>query len=279
MGYFRHLCVLAILCTCMTAVDVGIQPAFAGSKEDCSQDKDLELSVKGCTEALNSHNMSSRQFAMTYYFRGNALRRLGEIERALEDLHKAISIDASYKQTYIDLGIIYKNRLEYDKAISYYDEALRIKSDFAQALYNRGNAYLYQNQNGKAVEDYHAALKARPSYGLPYIGLAWAHYSLEQNQEALKNAEKAIDRYPNYPSIIDIRARILSVMGRRSEAIIEFERAAESGGIGFVKNYQNALAKMQFYDGEVDGIFGTKTRIALATCVKQACRIELARPQ
>ena len=176
---------------------------------DCSQEKDLVLSIEACTDVIQS-NLLPGKSAMTYYFRGNAHRRVGNIRRAISDLKRSIEIDPGYQHPYIDLGLISKSRKKYAEAIDYYNEAIAIDPRFAKAYYNRGNVYWHKKQYEQAIKDYDKATTLEPKYVFPFIGRAYAEYELGNYEAALENADTALKLAPGNGSVEDIRTQILS---------------------------------------------------------------------
>ncbi len=67
---------------------------------------------------------------------------------------------------------------------------------------------------------------------------------------------------------------MLAALGRRNEALGEFERVMRVGGADWVRTYQEALAKHGYYRGAIDGGgYGPQTRAALAACLDAGCRL------
>ncbi|MGD9502463.1 MAG: tetratricopeptide repeat protein [Methyloceanibacter sp.] len=80
-----------------------------------SEIKDLDRAI-----ALNPR-------ADFYDQRGNALRRLGNLDRALEDLNHAIELDQSYFGTYWNRGLAYQAKGDRERAAEDYKKALTLK--------------------------------------------------------------------------------------------------------------------------------------------------------
>ncbi len=248
-------------------------PALAGNMEDCAQEEDLNLSVTGCTKVIKSGKVSGGELARTFYYRGNAHRRLGNIDSATEDLNQAVRFDPTFKRTYIDRGIIYSKAGEYARAIEEYDKALRIDPKFPKAYYNRGNVYWRLDQFDRAIANYDKAIKYNPKYYFPYVGRSWALYSLGRDTEALLDAERALSFRPGNNDVLFIRALIFAALGRQEEALAEFDQLSDAKGPHWVETMQNALKSAGHYKGKVDGKYGPETRAALMLCLKVSCRL------
>lgn len=187
--------------------------AHAGPIEDCSQENNLRLSVRACSKVIEL-NLLPEKSEVTYYFRGNAHRRLGNTRRALKDLHRSIELNPSYKHPYIDLGIISKNRSEFQQAIEHYDKALESDPRFAKAYYNRGNTFLGMDKYQLALADFDKATKLDPDYIFPYIGRAYLFLKMGDTKTALASAEHALKLSPRNSYADEIRTRILDAAKR-----------------------------------------------------------------
>jgi tetratricopeptide (TPR) repeat protein len=184
--------------------------------------------------------------AKTHSDRGVAHYYLGEKARAIEDYDQALRIDPGNAATYNDRGVAYYDLGDSRRAIEDYDTALRIDPDYAYAYNNRGNAY---NR------------------------LAWDLYLNHSNAEALTYVDRALADRLNEAAIIGTRAHVLAALGRRREAVDEFERATQMGGSDLVRRYQEALKKHGHYRGAIDGAYGPNTRAALVACINAGCRL------
>ncbi len=215
-------------------------PAWAGTEEDCVQNRDLDRLISGCTAVIRSGQYSGRRLAIAYNNRGGAYNELGEYRRAIDDLN----------------------------------QALRLDPGDAVAYNNRGVAYGNLGDPARAIEDYGQALRSDPGNAAVYNNRAWALYLLGRNTEALGDVDRSLSLNPGDVRVIDTRAHVLAALGRRPEALGEFERVMRVGGADWVRKYQEALAKHGHYRGAIDGgAYGPQTRAALAACVDAGCRL------
>lgn len=91
--------------------------------------------------------------ADTYYQRGLAHAKKGEIELAIEDYTHAIALNPEFAEAYYQRGLAYAKKGELDKAITDYTKAIALKPDYADAYYNRGGAFLRLGEQEKAESD------------------------------------------------------------------------------------------------------------------------------
>jgi len=210
---------------------------------------------------------------MTYYFRGNAYRRFGNLDLATKDLTKAVQIDPTYKHSYIDLGLVKRKLGKYSQAIENYNRALEIDPKFAKAYYNRGNVYWWLKQYNRATEDYDRATALDSEYFFPFIGRAWTKYAMGRDADALSEADMALSLHPGNEDARYIRALILGASGHWQEALEELDDLLDAGESHTVETVQEALVSVGQFDGPIDGKYGPKTRNALMNCLKSRCRL------
>jgi hypothetical protein len=65
---------------------------------------------------------------------------LGQTERAIEALRKAVAVDANIPEAWSNLGNEFRNSLNFDQAIECYEKALKLRPNFADAQCNLGVA-------------------------------------------------------------------------------------------------------------------------------------------
>ena len=115
-------------------------------------------------EALNSR-------AIAYLERG----RPGDVELALSDLSRAVTITPDRAATHLNLAVAYLERGsegDWDRALDSLDEALSYDSDFASAYVNRAAAYVARDAPGDldlALGDLAKALEIEPGMGTAYL--------------------------------------------------------------------------------------------------------------
>jgi len=107
-----------------------------------------------------------------------ALREEGELEEAISNYDKVLSIKGDVAVVYNNRGEAQRKQQKYDLAIEDYSRALKINPEFAVAYYNRGLAWCALDRPNQALDDFSRALeldtgvfKARP--GLPERVMSW----------------------------------------------------------------------------------------------------------
>lgn len=92
--------------------------------------------------------------SLTYSNRGVAYGELGETQKAIADLDKAILINPNFAEAYYNRGVVYNELGENQKAIADYNQAIRINPNYAEAYYNRGIRSVERRKKSNKIEYY-----------------------------------------------------------------------------------------------------------------------------
>jgi tetratricopeptide (TPR) repeat protein len=122
--------------------------------------------------------------------RSHAYWNLGELDKALKDVNKALSIEFDYdalanRATYN----LYANN--YSDAISDFDQVIP-KDSSAQNFNNRGLAYYFSGNSKKAIENYKVALSIDSTYSESYNNLSLIYVNETKFEEAVSLCDIAI---------------------------------------------------------------------------------------
>ena len=95
-------------------------------------------------------------------------RRLGQLDKAIDDASKAIALDTASVPAYLDRGIAYYAAKRYDLAIADFSKVIALKPDYVAAYNDRGNAHDDSGDHDAAIADYSHALVLKPDYADAY---------------------------------------------------------------------------------------------------------------
>ncbi|QEE16321.1 tetratricopeptide repeat protein [Promethearchaeum syntrophicum] len=184
-----------------------------------------------------------------YYFAGNILSDLGEMEKGLSSYKKGLLLTPKSNQKEISLflnniGTFYKARGEYENALKNYHEVLKIDEQLgdlqgkATALNNIGSIYYAQGDYENALNNYQEALKIDEHLGdlqgkatdLNNIGMIYKAQGDYEN--ALTNYHEAI-KIAEHLGDLHGKAARLNNIGIIYDAKGDYENA--------LKNYNEAL--------------------------------------
>jgi len=108
----------------------------------------------GETPVVQSTVPNEANDAATYFCRGSAYEKKGELDLAIQDYTQALNLNPKLAVAYFCRGSAYEKKGELDLAIQDYTQALNLNPKFALASNKRGDAY-----KQKAIADYRQALE------------------------------------------------------------------------------------------------------------------------
>jgi tetratricopeptide (TPR) repeat protein len=159
--------------------------------------------------------------------RGIAHGQRGEYQRALESFNKAIDLDPTVSDYFMNRGLIYYLRGQHRPAIADLDQAIRLDPGNAVALFNRGSVYDDVGEPDRALEDYGNAIRLKPSHPGPYRNRAVTYMRRGEFQPALADLDRAITLDPTYPAAYLTRACLHAVTERADRAEIDYAKARQ----------------------------------------------------
>jgi tetratricopeptide (TPR) repeat protein len=119
--------------------------------------------------------------------------RLKQVEEALSDYDKAISLDPQYTSAYENRSRLFSDLGLTDEALTDIDQAISLEP--AQALHyvSRGLIYYYQKILIKALLDYNLATNLQPQYAPAHFGCGIAYTKLGYYKEALESFNRGME--------------------------------------------------------------------------------------
>jgi spermidine synthase len=204
-------------------------------KDYCSNDYVTDYEVfpldlqKQCAQlqvnSIQNHLASSRKDINAYNRLALGLGVMGATGEEIEALKKAISLNPSYFEGYMELGAILGSQRRFEESITQYSGALKINPDSAEAHNNIGNALVNYGKNEKAIEHFSRALQIHPDSAEIYNNLGTAFANLGKTNQAIEKFSKALDLETGNAAAHDNLGRVFARQGRAEEALIHFYEA------------------------------------------------------
>ncbi len=94
--------------------------------EDCSQNRDPDRRIRGCTQIIERGDATPKYIAGAYEARGLAHHKKRDYDRAIADFDKAIEINPEKVGFHISKGIAYVEKRDRERAIAAFRKALEI---------------------------------------------------------------------------------------------------------------------------------------------------------
>jgi predicted O-linked N-acetylglucosamine transferase (SPINDLY family) len=115
---------------------------------------------------------------------GGALQMKGLYDEALACLMEASDLSQESPEIYNNVGTVLKNKGHFDEAISYFNKAISLKPDFADAYYNLGNTLIFQSRNNEAISAFDRALAVQPGFIKAQLARCMAHLQFLYHDES-----------------------------------------------------------------------------------------------
>ncbi|HKP39239.1 MAG TPA: tetratricopeptide repeat protein [Pyrinomonadaceae bacterium] len=129
--------------------------ALTKSGNEKIQKKDFDGAIRDFNEAIPEANpMPDNVKSGLYLSRSHAYEGKGDLDKALEDLNKAIKLQPNNVYAYQNRASLHKKRKEPDEALADYSKAIKINSKFAFAYQGRGMLLLSQGKDAEAEADF-----------------------------------------------------------------------------------------------------------------------------
>jgi tetratricopeptide (TPR) repeat protein len=128
-----------------------------------------------------------------YVNRGALYYRMKSYPAAKSDFEKALALDSSHPQALNNLGLILSNEKDWQRALACFDKVLSTQPDDAYSLNNKGYVLLMTGamEEGKRLVE--RALDKQPRNGYAWRNLGIYYTQKKMPAEALKNYLKAIE--------------------------------------------------------------------------------------
>ncbi|MFQ5480587.1 MAG: tetratricopeptide repeat protein [Thermodesulfobacteriota bacterium] len=134
-----------------------------------------------------------RRAVIQYTLRGLTYESEGDLQLALNDYNKAISINPDLSDAYINRGIIYGKRSLFNLAIKEFSRAASLDPSNAKAYLNRGAAYMGTGDYGSAAADLKRAVELDPLNKEAQYNLALAYQNTGEKTKAAISMKKAAE--------------------------------------------------------------------------------------
>ncbi len=157
------------------------------------------------------------------------LNILGDPNRAIIELERAITLDPASAESHYELGRIYYEKGSYVQAIDQLEKAKILAPDYVRLYHNLGLAYAGISDKSKAVENFEEGLsrnrqQAKPS-AWPLIDYA-TYFNLQGDFERARTMlQEAISIDPKWDQAYDELSKAQRGLGRITEAINALQQA------------------------------------------------------
>lgn len=159
------------------------------------------------------------------YLAGLGARKGEASGTPLEHFNRAIELDGTNAAYYEARSMEHSNGLRFAAALRDIDKAVSL-SPRPYLLFERGFCKLDVGMPAAGLEDFQLALRQAPLQAQFYKGVAEAEMDLDRPDEALGAIDRALLVGPQVVEWRYVRGVALSRLGRREDAIAQFDRTS-----------------------------------------------------
>jgi tetratricopeptide (TPR) repeat protein len=220
-----------------------------------------DAAIAAFDDALKDPSLSPARQAPLYCDRGVAKWRLKQMDAALADLNKAVSLNSDYAPAYNNRGNVYMELNRAEDAFRDFEKAIALSPTFGPAYSNRANANQKLQRIEAAESDFRKAIELMPSNAVPlngrgkiasisgryytglrylnraiilngqyapaYLNRAIVYRALKRDEDASQDLDKVIALAPDNADLYVFRAQIYAREKRAAQAYYDFAKALE----------------------------------------------------
>lgn len=158
---------------------------------------------------------------------GEAYRRLGEPERAVDAFARAADLAPDFAAARFGLANALKDLGRLEEAVEHYKATLRVEPGHARAFYNLGNSFLALGHFRSAIDCYQAAAALAPEHPETHNNLGVALKELDRLDEAIAAFRRAIAQRPGFVEAWRNLGQVFDKQGDIEAARRSYRRALE----------------------------------------------------
>jgi tetratricopeptide (TPR) repeat protein len=145
-----------------------------------------------------------------YYNLGSSYAAKGDDKTAIDYLQKALKHNYRDPSTYITLGAIYARNGDFNSAFQEYSAAVRNHQDYYPAYYQLGFLYLQLNQPDKAITQFETVTVIKPDFAPVYYYLGLLYKSKNEIDKSKDSFNKFLKYWKGDKKMMDkIKNQIL----------------------------------------------------------------------
>ncbi len=211
--------------------------------------------------------LQRREDAQGYWRRAQAYQATGQLDPAIRDLDKAVSMSADNGMFTGERGLALNKKGEFDRAIVDFDKAISLAANDSASFNGRGVAWLGKGDLARALSDFDKAIALQGSVASYRDNHGMALIKKGDVTAAIAEFDKAIDigRYDKKPELADYYVHRGEALGSKGDWLKALE------------DYQSALTLNSSMPKAIAG--RDAARLALTTASRQPDAAAPAAPQ
>jgi len=184
--------------------------------------------------------------------------KLGNIEKAIEEINRAVELKPDYVDSYLQRAVIYKEGGDLFKAVSDYGRAVDLNPNIPSVQYDFGQTLRQLRMYEPAIEAYRRAIELSPTMLEAYNNLGITYSELKRYDEASGYFRKVIEMNPRYTKAYNNLGAAYAQAGDLDGAVEAFRKAIETDP-QYANSYKN-LAMAYVQRSEIPAAYDTMKR-------------------
>jgi tetratricopeptide (TPR) repeat protein len=184
----------------------------------------FDLAVLAYDDALKDPALPPARQAGLYSDRGVAKWRLRQLDGALTDFTKAVSLNPDYAPAYNNRGNVFLELNRAEDAYKDFDRAVALSPEFGPAYNNRANANQRLQHLDAAERDFRKAIELMPSNAVPLNGRGKIATTLGRYYTGLRYLNRAIALNAQYGPAYQNRATVYAFLKRNDDATQDLDK-------------------------------------------------------
>jgi Flp pilus assembly protein TadD len=169
---------------------------------------------------------------------GKAYLNRQETEKATAELQSAASVSPNLPFVHFNLGICYE-RAGDNRAEAEFRREIALEPDLPDTYELLGEFYLRAGKEQEAEKYYEEALRRSSRMGGSHFGIAKIRLHQGKYEQALAEIDIASRLAPDSQGVHNLRGQILSKLGRKEEAQLEFARVRKMTDANYSKDVES----------------------------------------
>jgi tetratricopeptide (TPR) repeat protein len=172
-------------------------------RADCRQMANIDLKLSACTRLIErARDLPAKERAFLHNERGIALRRKGDIDRAILEYNEALRLDPQYAIAYNNRGYALERKGQFDKALADYNMAIQLKPTNGRTYANRAGVFKARQDWGSAYSDLTRALSLGHQNTTVYFERGYALLQMGRHDLAIGDFNEALRLSPDNASVL-----------------------------------------------------------------------------
>ena len=182
--------------------------------------------------------------ATTHYFRGLALKELGQLDAAVMELDKAIELKPDYADAHYQCGLVLQDAGRYEAALASLTEFIALQPDSAEAYFHCASVLQELEQLPMALQCFDKAVELKPDFVAAHFGRGLALQNAGNLDAALASYVACVAHQSDHVEAYNNMGNVLRELNQHDASLQSLDRAILLNP-GYVVAYYNRGLTLQ----------------------------------